>query len=537
IVNSIKSGALNLLHSYRYRALGDYLINLEEWRKNRTAILQTTGLDQFQDGQLALDNLKSTLDPLFHTVNKRYLHGDNSWIGPTYDNRHTVRTPKTDFDDTSSIAATLDAEGYIPVYQVLTEVNRITQFTKHFRHFSTKNVKMSPSSVGVLAGIIAKGCNISLSKLPYISNGLSEHRLRNAIRWRFDLENIRGANRRIVDAISSLSLAENYVAKAKFAHTSSDGHKINVAVDCLHANHSYKYFGKDKGVTHYTFIDEKQSLLYSRIFTASDREAPYVIDGLLSNNVSSGQIHSTDTHGYTEQIFGAAYFLNISFAPRLKKISHQRIYSFSTRRSYEKLNYPLLPSRKIDSNIILQQWEEILRFMATIKLQHASAAQLFKRMSSYARDHPLYKALKEFGRIIKSQFILTYYDDVELRQRIQKQLNRVELSNKFSRAVFFDNDQAFQDGDLEEQEIASACKVLIQNAVIFWNYLCLSEKVLMEEKRSNKAKLASKIAAGSVITWRHVNFRGEYDFRRSAGQGHQFNYSKIKTMKFNSLPR
>jgi TnpA family transposase len=55
-------------------------------------------------------------------------------------------------------------------------------------------------------------------------------------------------------------------------------------------------------------------------------------------------------------------------------------------------------------------------------------------LSSYAKDHPLYQAIKEFGRIIKSIFILTYFDDVELRQRVEKQLNKVELSNKFSKA-------------------------------------------------------------------------------------------------------
>ena len=56
--------------------------------------------------------------------------------------------------------------------------------------------------------------------------------------------------------------------------------------------------------------------------------------------------------------------------------------------------------------------------MATIKLKHTLVSQLFKRLSSYAKDYPLYQAIKEFGRIIKSISILTYFDDVELRQRI-----------------------------------------------------------------------------------------------------------------------
>ena len=65
-------------------------------------------------------------------------------------------------------------------------------------------------------------------------------------------------------------------------------------------------------------------------------------------------------------------------------------------------------------------WDDMLRFMATIKLNHATASQLVKRLSSYAKDHLLYQALKEFGRINKSQYILIYLDDLELRQQVQK---------------------------------------------------------------------------------------------------------------------
>jgi TnpA family transposase len=66
--------------------------------------------------------------------------------------------------------------------------------------------------------------------------------------------------------------------------------------------------------------------------------------------------------------------------------------------------------------------------MVMLLLKQGTASQLSKRLSSYAKENPLYKALKEFDRIIKSMFILRYYDDVVLRQRIEKQLNRIELS-------------------------------------------------------------------------------------------------------------
>ncbi len=39
-----------------------------------------------------------------------------------------------------------------------------------------------------------------------------------------------------------------------------------------------------------------------------------VLDGLLHNEVVESDIHSTDTHGYTEVIFALTYLLGIQFA-------------------------------------------------------------------------------------------------------------------------------------------------------------------------------------------------------------------------------
>jgi TnpA family transposase len=149
--------------------------------------------------------------------------------------------------------------------------------------------------------------------------------------------------------------------------------------------------------------------------------------------------------------------------------------------------------------------------MATIKLRYSSASQLFKRLSSYALDHPLYQALKEFGRIIKSQYILTYLDNVELRQRIEKQLNKIELANRFSKAVFYANNQEFQVGTKEEQEIATACTVLIQNAIVLWNYLYLSQLLARATGPDERDDMLAAITQGSILTWQHVNMQGEYD--------------------------
>ncbi len=54
-----------------------------------------------------------------------------------------------------------------------------------------------------------------------------------------------------------------------------------------------------------------------------------------------------------------------------------------------------------------------------------------------------------------------HIDDLELRQAIAKQLNKIELANRFTRAVAVGNPREFTQAEKEEQEIAEACNRLI----------------------------------------------------------------------------
>lgn len=531
IADAIRAGKLNLKASYRYRAIQDYLIPTTRWNRDRDRLLSLAGLEKFSDGSTCLDDLKRTLDETYHEVNDRYNDNRNEYLTVDDTGHAKVNTPATAFNEEGYVGSLLNENGIVPVLQVLTDVNRTSDFIRCFRHLSTKHHKLKPSVQTVLAGILGKGCNIGIDKLSQISVGLNQSTLKNTVNWCFTLPNIQAANNVIVGLIDKLALSNAFRRNQLELHTSSDGRKVGVGVDSLHANYSFKYFGKDKGVTMYTFIDERHALFHSTVISASDREAAYVIDGLMQNEVIKSDIHSTDTHGFTESIFAATHMIDTAFAPRFKKIGSQKLYGFSSRSTYQKRGYSILPSRTINRKLILRNWEEFLRFMATIKLRHSSASQLFKRLSSYAKEHPLYQALKEFGRIIKSKFILTYYNNLELRQRIEKQLNKVELANKFSKAVFFANNQEFQQGTKEEQEIATACKVLIQNAIVLWNYLYLSERLSNTPDALERQEMLQAITTGSIIAWRHVNLQGEYDFTRSAANDELFDMHKILSLK------
>jgi len=88
----------------------------------------------------------------------------------------------------------------------------------------------------------------------------------------------------------------------------------------------------------------------------------------------------------------------------------------------------------------------------------------------------------------------------------------MENSQKFSKAVFYDSNQEFQQSTKEEQLIAEGCKRLIENAIICWNYMYLSQLINNAETDTQKQNLLQTIKNGSVVAWQHINIHGEYDF-------------------------
>ena len=192
--------------------------------------------------------------------------------------------------------------------------------------------------------------------------------------------------------------------------------------------------------------------------------------------------------------------------------------------SFEKLKvkavnqagYPIQPSHYVKADKIKGNWDNILRFCVTIMLRKHRASTILKRLSAYANQHPLQEALKEFGRIIKSIFVLKYVDDVTLRQAIEKQLNKGELANKFASAVSFVDQEiteSYQEDqeDQEDQEIAAMCQTILHNIIILWNYIELIKIIMRLDKEVGDA-LMNDITSASILTWRHVNLHGTYDF-------------------------
>ena len=76
-------------------------------------------------------------------------------------------------------------------------------------------------------------------------------------------------------------------------------------------------------------------------------------DGVpLNNPIVKSTIHSTDTHGSTEVIFGMMHLLGVFFAPRIKDLSSHQLYGFKSKKEYAELYYQLIPDYTINTALI-----------------------------------------------------------------------------------------------------------------------------------------------------------------------------------------
>src|ERR1700724_3540253 len=91
-------------------------------------------------------------------------------------------------------------------------------------------------------------------------------------------------------------------------------------------------------------------------------------------------------------------------------------------------------------------------------------------------------------------------------------MDRFEHVHRFTRAVSVGNPREFLQAEKEDQEMAEACKRLIKNCIICWNYLYLSQKLEEITDTESREALLEAVAHGSTVAWRHFNLLGEYDF-------------------------
>jgi TnpA family transposase len=399
----------------------------------------------------------------------------------------------------------------IRIEELLEEVDRRCGFIRELRPIGGYEPRLSNLYHSQLAALIAHGTNLGIAAMGHSAEGITADMLQHVSRFFLTEATLKAANAAMVNFHHRLGFSKLWGAGSI---SSSDGQRFGIQASSLLASFYPRYFGYyERAVTLYTHTSDQYSVFSTRAISCSAREALYVLDGLLENDtILRPREHSTDTHGFTEQLFGLCYLLGYSFMPRLRDLADQQLYRVDQGNPPESLR-PLLHGG-LDFSLLGEQWDQLVRVAASLRNRVARAHVVLQRLANASPADRVAKALTTLGRVVKTIYILRYIHEEELRQRVQLQLNRGESRHALARWLFFANRGEFRTGDYEEIMNKASCLSLLSNAVLVWNTVAIT-KIVTQLRGAGETIADEDLVRISPLMHQHVIPNGTYHFARS----------------------
>ena len=511
--NALEAGNVYIRDSNDFRSFEDDLISAERW-KDKDAVLREIGspvlLAPIEE---TLAALRVELEEKYERVNQRIENSENKHIkitGTGDKRRWTLIYPTEEEPTNSPFYGQLPGIG---VADLLRFVAEKTNFLSAFTHVLGRYVKQDADSRHVLACVVAMGTNMGLWKMAEVS-GLSYSALVTTARNFLRAETLHTGNDEIANATAKLSMFDQYDI-GDLKHSSSDGQRIETQIHTINARHGSKYFGLNKGVSACTLVTNHVPC-NARIIGTHEHESHFVFDILYNNTTDiRPERHSTDTHGTNQVNFFLLFFAGYQFAPRYRDLHKKMASLVGFQHPNHYAHYLIKPARKTFDALIVKEWPNIQRILASLVQKDVTQATVVRKLSSYARQNQTKKGLWELDNVLRSIYILDFIDDSGLRQSVQKALNRGEAYHRMRRAISYVNSGKFRVKTEAEQQIWNECSRLIANAIIYYNTLLIS-RVYEQKLAAGDLEAIKVLKSTSPVAWRNVNLIGNFDFTTSS---------------------
>lgn len=505
--DEIKAGNLSVKMSKRFGRFDDFFISSDQWAKVRETFFKRAGLPGNQT------EVQSFLTAFLNNSFDRFLGKlPENTFAKIDENGWRLSTDAQEKLDEQAARGLERLKNWlsenmrvVKLPELLIEIDNELKITRQFLPASKQDNPQPEDICTVIATIMAHGCNIGPYTMAQLT-GINYGKIKNISDWMITEEVLRSTLAKVVNAISNLDITQ---AWGQGRTSSSDGQRFSLKRKVLQQTYSAKF--RDFAIEFYSFIADNYAPFFSLPTECTDRDAPYILDGLLYNESDLPlEEHYTDTHGYTENNFAAFAMLGRKFSPRIKGLHKQRIYRIDAEKDYQALT-PLVgrSDRTIHMDWIIDQWDRMGHFYASLECGHATASTAMKRLNGFTGKNHFYRANRELGRIFKTDHILQYMSDKSLRQRTRRGLLKTEQLHALARDLNYGKRGRISSRDIQEQRNACSCLTLILACIVYWQAKEINRAVLECDPEGNGIDLRL-IEHISPITWDNIILYGEY---------------------------
>jgi TnpA family transposase len=177
-------------------------------------------------------------------------------------------------------------------------------------------------------------------------------------------------------------------------------------VRTVHARPNPRYFGRGRGATWLNMINDQAAGLAGRVVSGTPRDSLHLLDVIYSQDGGRRpEIIVTDTASYSDAVFGLVHLLGMAYRPQLADLPDQKLWRISASADYGALN--TAARGRIDLGKIRRHWADILRVVASIHTGAVRAYDVIRMLQRDGNPTPLGEAIASYGRIFKTQHILS----------------------------------------------------------------------------------------------------------------------------------
>jgi TnpA family transposase len=285
----------------------------------------------------------------------------------------------------------------------------------------------------------------------------------------------------------------------------SDSKKFGAWDQNLMTEWHARYGGR--GVMIYWHVDRKSTCIYSQLKRCSSSEVAAMVEGVLRHCTDmTVERQYTDSHGQSEVAFAFCKLLGFELLPRLKAIHSQRLYRPDNTVAYPAL--ALVLSRTIDWELIAQQYDQMVKYATALRIGTADTEDILRRFNRTNVQHPVYRALAELGKAVKTIFLCRYLHSMELRREINEGLNVIESWNSANDFIFFGKGGEMASNRADDQEISMLSLHLVQLSLVYVNTLMI-QQVLAEPAWQNRLNTYD-LRGLTPLVYGHVNPYGSF---------------------------
>ena len=389
----------------------------------------------------------------------------------------------------------------INLLDLLKEADLRIGFSEHFHTAASReNIDKRTLHKRLLLCLYAIGSNTGLKRVSAANTETNYADLRYIKRWFVSVAGVRTAIAQTVNEI--LAIRNPRIWGTATTGCACDSTKVSSWDQNLMTEWHVRY--KGPGVMIYWHVDRKSTCIYSQLKTCSSSEVGAMINGILKHCTDMDVQQSyVDTHGQSTIGFAFSHLLHFDLLPRLKGINKQKLYYPTAKHKHYYSNLSSLLKSSINWRLIKEYYDEVVKYVSALKIGTVEPEVLIKRFSKDNYEHPIYKALTEIGKAVKTIFLCRYLTSEELRIEIHEALNVVERLNGIMGFIFYGKLGEISTNNKEDQELSVVCLHLLQVCMVYINTLIIQE-VLSHPEWENRLT-PEDLRALTPLIHAHIN--------------------------------